>query len=672
LPHLSNNAPEELMNSTNLSIGLETVVAPNRADAVATALRSPAPPTAGVSEQLKIVIVGHVDHGKSTLVGRLFHDTGSLPDGKLEQLQAIAERRGVPFEWANLMDALQAERDQNITIDTSQIWFQTKKRQYVIIDAPGHKEFLKNMVTGAANAEAALLLIDAGEGVQEQSRRHGYLLHLLGIRQIAVLVNKMDLVGFTEERFREVEQHYRRFLETIGLEPKAFVPVAAKTGDNVAALSHRMPWWHGPTVLELLDGFQVAPLPESGPLRFPIQDVYRFDERRILAGRVESGTVRVGDRLWFTPGAKSSTVKTIERWNTLSCDVAAAGESIGLTLTEQIFVERGAVAAREDSPPYELTHFKARLFWLGRVPFRKGRLYKLKLATQEVECEIERIDRVIDSSTLETVSRKENEIFVSRNEVAELILRTKRMVAFDVHEHIAATGRFVIVDGFEVAGGGIILAEDYPRRSADTHLKSEHLYWSRGKVTSEQRAQRNGHPGCIVWLTGLSGAGKSTIAMELERELFNMGKHAYVLDGDNIRHGLCADLAFSPHDRQENIRRVGEVAKLLADAGLVAITAFISPYHADRAMVRKLVPAGKFIEVYVNAPIDICERRDPKGLYVKARANELKEFTGVSAPYEPPERPEIELRTDQLNAAECVAKIQEYLHLQDQDLAISI
>src|SRR5881394_2623706 len=375
-------------------------------------------------EQLKIVIVGHVDHGKSTFVGRLFHDTGSLPEGKLEQLQKIAERRGVPFEWANLMDALQSERDQNITIDTAQIWFQTARRQFVIIDAPGHKEFLKNMVTGAANAEAALLLIDANEGVQEQSRRHGYLLNLLGIRQIAVLVNKMDLQNYSEDRFHQIEREYRTFLKTIGVQPKIFLPMAAKHGDNVATRSAQMSWWQGPTVLEALDEFKMAELPKDQPLRFPIQDVYRFDERRILAGRVEAGSIKVGDRLLFSPGNKTSTVKTIERWNAPSREIATAGESIGITLTEQIFVERGAVAALETAPPYELTQFKARLFWLGRAPFAKGKIYKLKLATQELDCEIDAIDKVIDASTLETISRKQNELFVGRHEVAELSIRT--------------------------------------------------------------------------------------------------------------------------------------------------------------------------------------------------------------------------------------------------------
>ena len=620
-------------------------------------------PSAAGTEQLKIVIVGHVDHGKSTFVGRLLNDTGSLPEGKFEQLQAVASRRGVPFEWANLMDALQAERDQNITIDTAQIWFRSPKRQYVIIDAPGHKEFLKNMVTGAANAEAALLLIDAHEGVQEQSRRHGYLLKLLGIEQIAVLVNKMDLENYAEARFRRIEAEFRVFLKSLGVEPKCFIPMSAKNGDNIASRSANMPWWRGQTALETLDEFRLAEPPTSQPLRLPIQDVYRFDSRRILAGRIESGSLQVGDRLVFTPGNKTSVVKTIERWNAPPAERAAAGESIGITLAEQIFVQRGEVAALESNTPYELARFKARVFWLGRAPLAPGRSYKLKLATQEVECAIESIERVIDSSTLESLTRPEP--FVGRNEVAELTVRTKRPVAFDTHAEIIATGRFVIVDGFEVAGGGIVAADNYPKRTSDSLQKSHNIYWSRGKVTSEQRAARNGHGGRVVWLTGLSASGKSTIATELERELFRLGQHVYVLDGDNMRHGLCADLGFSPQDRKENIRRIGETAKLFAEAGIICVTAFISPYRSDRDLVRRITPPGMFVEVYVNAPLEVCESRDPKGLYAKARANQIKEFTGVSAPYEPPERPEIELPTDQLTAAESVARVIEYLRTHE-------
>jgi bifunctional enzyme CysN/CysC len=626
------------------------------------ALAGQEPATASSAGQLKIVIVGHVDHGKSTLIGRLLHDTGSLPEGKLEQLQSIARRRGVPFEWANLMDALQAERDQNVTIDTAQIWFRTKQRQYVIIDAPGHEEFLKNMVTGAASAEAALLLIDAHEGVQENSRRHGYLLNLLGIRQIAVLVNKMDLEGYRRSKFQKIEVEYRAFLKSAGVEAKVFIPVAAKSGDNVAAASPNMPWWKGPTVLEVLGDFQTARPPADQPLRFSIQDVYRFDKRRILAGRVESGTLKTGDRLLFCPGTKTSVVKTIERWNAPAGECASAGESIGLTLDKQVFVERGAIAALESSPPCELTRFKARVFWLGRQPFKKGRTYKLKLAAQEVECEIVSIEKVIDASTLAAVSRGHAELFVARHEVAELSIKTKKPVAFDAITEIVPTGRFVIVDGYDVAGGGIILADSYPRRTGDSAHKSENIFWNEGRVTVEQRAQRNGHPGCVVWLTGLSASGKSTIATELERALFALGKHACVLDGDNMRHGLCSDLGFSPPDRKENIRRVGEVAKLFADAGVICITAFISPYRSDRELARAIAPAGKFIEVHVNAPLEVCEQRDLKGLYAKARSGQIKEFTGISAPYEPPLKPEIELRTDQLEVAECVAVILERLN----------
>ena len=614
-----------------------------------------------IAEQLKIVIVGHVDHGKSTFVGRLFHDTGSLSEGKLEQLQKAAESRGTPFEWANLMDALQAERDQNVTIDTAQIWFQTRKRQYVIIDAPGHKEFLKNMITGAASAHAALLLVDAMEGIQENSRRHGYLLNLLGIRQVAVLVNKMDLAGYSQKKFDRLETEFREWLVSIGVVPAYFIPIAAKHGDNIASRSANMPWWEGPTALEALDDFELPAPPMGQPLRFPIQDVYRFDDRRILAGRIEAGSISVGERVVFSPSNKVSTVKTIERWNAPKTDVAGAGESIGITLTEQIFVERGTIAVPEAASPYELTRFKARVFWLGKEPFAKGRKYKLKLATQEVECEVDNIAKVIDASTLAVISRG-NGKFIGRHEVGELTIRTRKPIAFDAITEIVPMGRFVIVDGLDVCGGGIIVEDNYPRHTHDTHHKSSNIFLSRGKVPTAQRELRNGHCGCVIWLTGLSSSGKSTIATELERELFNRGAQTCILDGDNIRHGLCSDLGFSPKDRTENIRRIGEVARLFAETGVICITAFISPYRADRELVRKIVPAGRFIEVYLNAPLEVCEQRDSKGLYARARAGEIKEFTGISAPYEPPLKPEIELPTNSLNVGECVAIIRERLN----------
>jgi bifunctional enzyme CysN/CysC len=609
------------------------------------------------TEQLKIVIVGHVDHGKSTLVGRLLYETGSLAEGKYEQLQAIAKRRGAPFEWANLMDALQAERDQNVTIDTAQTWFRTARRSYVIIDAPGHVEFLKNMVTGAASAEAAVVVIDAHEGVQENSRRHAYLLAWLGIGQVIVLVNKMDLVGYQQARFDQVAGEYRAFLASAGIEVRCCIPVSAREGDNLVTRSSRMGWWQGATVVQALDELAPASRPKDKPLRFAVQDIYRFDRRRIVAGRVESGAVKVGDRLVFSPGNKVSTVKTIERWNAPSREEASAGESIGLTLTDPIFVERGALGAAEHALPYELTRFRARVFWLGHEPMAKGRAFKLKLATQMAECEVGAIEQVINASTLEIVPRRSDEARVCRHEVGEVVIQTKRPIAFDAFSEIAPTGRFVMVEGYEVRGGGIILGDSYPRRASEAVHKSENIYWNRGKVTAEQRAARNGHPGCVIWLTGLSGSGKSTIAIELERELFNLGRQACVLDGDNMRHGLCSDLGFSPRDRKENIRRAGEVAKLFANAGVICITAFISPYRSDRELARGIAPPGRFLEVYANAPLAVCESRDPKGLYAKARRGEIKEFTGVSAPYEAPHQPEIELRTDQLTIPECVSRL---------------
>jgi bifunctional enzyme CysN/CysC len=517
------------------------------------------------------------------------------------------------------------------------------------------------MVTGAAQAEAALLVIDAHEGVQENSRRHGYLLDLLGIRQVAVLVNKMDLVDYSQERFNAIEAEYRAWLRQLKLEPTRFIPISAREGDNIAAPGKNMPWWKGPTVVETLDEFKAARSLGNQPLRFPIQDVYRFDHRRILAGRVESGRIKVGDRLTFAPSNKTSAVKTIERWNAPARDFAEAGESIGITLTDQVFVQRGAVAAPENAPPYALTSFKARLFWLGKQPFMPGRQYRLKIATQEVECHIEKLERVIDASTLQTVQRPPAEVFVGRHEAAELTLKTNKPVAFDAVNEVAATGRFVIVDGFDVAGGGVIVPNNYPRRTADTLHKSHNIFWTSGRVTPAQRTLRNGHGGRVLWLTGLSCSGKSTIATELERELFERGKLVYVLDGDNMRHGLCNDLGFSPRDRRENIRRIGEVAKLFADAGVICITAFISPYREDRDAIRKSLSPGQFVEVYLNVPVEVCEQRDTKGLYAKARAGKIREFTGVSAPYEAPASPEVELSTAELTVSECASKVVAFL-----------
>ena len=607
--------------------------------------------------QLKIVIVGHVDHGKSTLVGRLLHETGSLPDGKVESLREVCQRRGMPFEWAFVMDALQAERDQGITIDTAHIRFQSAVRPYVIIDAPGHKEFLKNMISGAASADAAVLVIDALEGVREQSRRHGYLLHLLGLRQLAVVVNKMDAVGWDRGRFEEVAREIRAYLASIGVTPTHIVPISARDGLNLVAPAAAADWYDGPTVVEALDEFTPSAAGNDLPLRFPVQDVYKFDQRRIIAGRIESGRLRVGDTLLFSPANKTARVASIESWNAPGPLIAAGtGQSIGITLDQPIFVERGHLASSVDSPPLETNVFKARLFWLGHAPLAKGNRYKLKLGTAEHQVQVEAIERVIDVTDLAS-SQSDT---VERNAVAEVVLRSRSTVALDSYLVNPRTGRFVLVEGYDIVGGGVVAMDGYPDQRHALTIKSSDIHAVAHAVTEEVRWRSNGHRGGIVWLTGLSGAGKSTIAMEVERQLFRKGFQVYVLDGDNVRHGLCSDLGFSPEDRVENIRRVGEVAALFAQAGAVVVTAFISPYRSDRDRVRAIRPE-QFHEVHVSAGIDACERRDPKGLYKKAKEGKIPNFTGISAPYEAPETPELILDTEAQSVEASVAHLIEYI-----------
>ena len=615
-------------------------------------------PISDMERPLRVVFVGHVDHGKSTLIGRVLHDTGSLPRGKIEEIRKACAAEGMEFEFAFLLDALLEEQKQNVTIDTTEIPFRTPRRRYAIIDAPGHKEFLKNMITGASRADAAVLVIGANEGVREQSRRHAYLLSMLGIKHLIVVVNKMDLVDYSEERFREIEQDYRKFLVDLGLEAHAFIPASAKEGENVARASMKMKWYCQANVLEALDLLEPQRPDVDLPLRFCVQDVYRFDGRRIIAGRIETGTLQVGDQLVFSPANKSSIVATIERWKAPANGPALAGDSIGITLSEQIFVERGYVASHENETPIETNRFHADLFWIVREPLRVGRFYDLRLATQEVKCQIVSIERVMDSSTLETKTHGREQL--ERNEVGRLIIQTRGPLVMDNHDRIPNLGRFVIVDDRKICGGGTIFGGVYTDRQV---TKSQNIFWTEGKITARARALRSGHRGAVVWFTGLSGAGKSTLAQALERDLFHHGMHTYVLDGDNIRHGLNSNLGFSPEDRVENIRRVSEVAKLMADAGAVVITAFISPYRMDRRRAREIALEGnaEFIEVFVDAPLEVCEARDPKNLYKKARAGEIREFTGIDAPYEAPEDPEIVVRTDQQTVDESVATILEQL-----------
>lgn len=613
---------------------------------------NPRPPTA---PKLRIVIVGHVDHGKSTLIGRLFHDTNSLPEGKMEQIRKASEAEGMEFEFAFLLDALLEEQAQNITIDTTQLPFRTAQREYVIIDAPGHKEFLKNMITGAASADAAVLLIDANEGIQEQSKRHAYLLSLLGIRQIVVAVNKMDLVGFRQERFAKVQADYTTFLEQLGIKPQHFVPISAKLGYHITEASAEMPWYQGPAILKALESFEIAAPPEGLPLRFVLQDIYRFDERRILAGRIEAGSLKVGDEIMFWPERKHSRIKSIEDWNAPETTEASVGESVAITLEEQIFVERGQIGSSPDHGPAEGREIHASLFWLQDDPLPLNRPFTLKLGTQSVEARLVEISRVLDSSSLEPLAG--SPAILHKNEVADVRIRTRKPVAFDRHDRINETGRFVIVTGKRIGGGGIIREAEY--EGTATEVTSDNLTWTISPVTREARAEHFGHKGAVLWLTGLSGSGKSTMATAVEGLLHRRGIASYILDGDNIRHGLGANLGFSPEDRSENIRRAAETASLMAEAGLVVICSLISPFQADRQRAREICVrnAIPFAEVYVNAPLEVCESRDPRGLYKKARSGEITNFTGIGSPYEAPEKPDLELRTAEHSMENCVREL---------------
>lgn len=635
-----------------------------------TPKRSPERPLARGDEpdaRLKIVIVGHVDHGKSTLVGRLLNDTGTLPEGKVQAIQAMCERRGMPFEWAFVMDAFQAERDQAVTIDAAHIWFNSARRGYVIVDAPGHREFVKNMVSGAASCDAALLVVDAAEGVQEQTRRHAYLLHLLGIAQVVVAVNKMDVVDFDRKRFAAVERDIRRYLGQIEIEPSRVVPVSARDGDNIAQPSSRSPWYKGPGVVEALDEFAAPRRLTDLPLRMVVQDVYHFDDRRIVAGRIESGRLEVGDTLLFSPSNKTVQLSGIEIWNTSRPLLQAeAGQSVGLALDQQIFVERGELISHAERPPVETNVFRGHLFWLGREPLAVGRRYKLKLNTLEVPVEVQSIDRVIDVDdlTLKEGAESDGAAIVERNGIAEVVMRSQAMLALDAFSDNPQIGRFVLVDGYDIAGGGIVNMRGYPDQRQLITARSTNIQAVGHAVDHRARTRRNRHGGGVIWFTGLSGSGKSTLAIQAEQRLFQQGYQVYVLDGDNVRGGLNANLGFSPDDRAENIRRVGEVAALFADAGFVVLSALISPYRSDRERARAAVDRldqSSFHEIYIKAPLEVCEQRDPKGLYRKARAGEIADFTGISAPYEPPETPQLEIDTAEKSVEECLAALVDYI-----------
>lgn len=602
-------------------------------------------------EDMNVVIVGHVDHGKSTLIGRLLADTNSLPKGKLDSVKLNCQRNSKPFEYAFLLDALKNEQSQGITIDIARCFFKTNKRNYIILDAPGHIEFLKNMISGAARADAAVLVIDANEGIKENSKRHGYMLSMLGIKQVVVAINKMDLINYDEKKFNEIKDEYTKFLEKLNIYPMEIIPISAFNGDNVAVSSENMSWYNKGTILQLLDRFECTKPKDNLPFRMPVQDVYKFtengDRRRIVAGTIDTGTIHINDKVKFFSSKKESTIKTIEVFPEKNKATANSKEAIGFTLDEQIYIKRAELMTIVgEQEPIVSDKIDCNVFWLGKHNLNKNVKYYIKLGTEKVGAKLIEIKSVMDSSSLEL--KKQD--FVCCNEVAECIFQFDKEIAFDKVEVISETGRFVIIDGYEISGGGTIIDAVKEQKDRKKLNKATNLVWQKSEVTYEDRCNNLNQEGRVIWFTGLSGAGKTTIANEFEKYLNINGYATYMLDGDNIRHGINKDLGFTEEDRIENIRRITEIAKLFHDAGIIVLVSFITPFEEMRENARKLIGENNVLEVYVKASIETCIKRDPKGLYKK----QIENFTGLTSPYEIPKKPNIVLDTEKYSIEDTV------------------
>lgn len=603
-----------------------------------------------------IVVVGHVDHGKSTLLGRLLHDTGQVPADRVDFARKRSEEQGRELEFAFLLDGLAEEQEQGVTIDFTLVRFRAGERSFVFADAPGHREFLRNMVSGASRADGALLVVDASEGVREQTRRHAALLGLLGVSRATVVVNKMDRVGWSEDVFRALDREGRGVLAAAGVETFASVPASASLGENVTSRPGRMAWYEGPTVLEALRSHGPAVSPEDERFRLAAQDVYRAGERRIVVGRVESGSVAAGQEVRLWPSGERSLVRTIESWPGPPPAEAGAGESVALELADPLFVERGMVLSDPSLSLASLRSFDARIVWLGRNPLNVRERYLLRLGHQETGAKVARFHRVVDPGGFAGSGPATS---LPPGFIGEATLVLDRPLLAETFRTCPALGRFVLVEGHRIVGGGIVsdlspsvVEEEETRAVAELPAGA-----TVPGVGKEDRRRRTGHHSFCAWLTGLPGAGKSTIARRVEERLMAAGVLAYVLDGDAVRTGLCGDLGFSRLDRSENVRRVAQAARILVDAGVVAVVALISPYRADRRKARELFGPDEFAEIFVRCPVEICERRDPKGLYRKARSGELPRFTGISDAYEEPEAPELVVDTsalDEEGAAEAV------------------
>jgi bifunctional enzyme CysN/CysC len=587
---------------------------------------------------LRINTCGSVDDGKSTLIGRLLYESKALYDDQLKVLEQDSKKVGTrsgKLDFALLLDGLSAEREQGITIDVSYRFFSTENRNFIVADTPGHEQYTRNMATGASTSDLSIILLDARKGVLTQTRRHSFLVSLLGIQHVVLVVNKMDLVDYSEEVFRQIEADYRKFAERLDLPAITCIPVCATDGDNVITPSERMAWYKGPSLMELLDNIEVD---ESrmlnAPLRFPVQWVNRPHlDFRGFAGTIVAGSVQKGDTVRVLPSGRQSTVSRIVTADG-DLDRAIVGQSVTLTLADEIDVSRGDLVVPADKPAEVADAFEATVVWMHESPLLPGRAYLMKIGSKTVTATIVPLKYKINVNTLEQAPAAKLDL----NEIGVVNLQLDRDIAFDPYKEVRDTGGFILIDRItnDTVGAGML---HFALRRA------QNVHWQAVDVNKTARAAIKGQKPCVLWYTGLSGAGKSTIANMVDRKLHAMHRHGYLLDGDNVRHGLNKDLGFTAADRVENIRRIAEVARLMVDAGLIVSTAFISPFRAERSMARSLLQEGEFIEVFIDTPLEIAEQRDPKGLYKKARSGELRNFTGIDSPYEAPEDPEIRIDT---------------------------
>ena len=599
---------------------------------------------------LRFITCGSVDDGKSTLIGRLLYDSKMIFEDQLAALESDSIKHGTQggdIDFALLVDGLAAEREQGITIDVAYRFFTTEKRKFIVADTPGHEQYTRNMVTGASTADLAVILIDARKGVLQQTRRHSYLVHLLGIRHVVLAVNKMDLVGYDHAVFDRIVVDYRAFATSIGIADFTAIPISGFKGDNITALSANTPWYSGPALIEHLETVEVdAAAAQAQPFRMPVQWVNRPNlDFRGFAGQIASGTIRPGDAVRIVPSGKTSTVKTI---STFDGDLpeAVAGQSVTLTLADEVDCSRGDLIAAAGDPPQASDQFCATFVWVDEEALKPGRGYWLKLGTQMVTATVQPPNYEIDVNSLEHLAAKT----LTLNAIGVAEFATDRPIAFEPYSANRQLGGFILIDKFTNATVAAGMIEFNLRRADNVH-------WQPVAITRDNHAGMKNQKPKVLWFTGLSGSGKSTIANEVEKQLFVMNRHTFLLDGDNVRHGLNKDLGFTEADRIENIRRVGEVAKLMADAGLIVLTAFISPFRAEREMVRAMLPEGEFIEIFVDTPLEVAEARDIKGLYKKARSGSLKNFTGIDSPYEEPLTPEIRIDTSAMSVEEAAEYI---------------